>query len=349
MLEDTEGLKAGEKAVVIGRITFLISFIEPKNKPPKTQPLKAKAFVLLNAGIYDKQKIYDLPWEDYKPFVMQLFSLRDAPHKIKAFDSNGYIGRDSAFVWDYPNNKDMVLDISFVDTLHKVTGGQAGDRFYIIAPIVAMNFMQDEIKLGNTRYIFLKVPLSVLLRLLENNKAGALQQPSSEADVNAVIDAVGFDFISQPLVEWSCLPSAVKNQDMISLGDQDHVIRLTQFRANTLATDPEDFPNFATLSMVLVDLDYKDDVFKLSRVFWAEDLVTEELKRLGNEVTGGFDVRAAACEKLDVRLPIEPCGDTVMLILVDKYGNEKKITIAAPPAPGGCSAYTPSLVIKGVN
>jgi len=208
---------------------------------------------------------------------------------------------------------------------------------------VAMNFMQDEIKRGNTRYIFLKVPLSVLQRLLENNKAGALQQPSSEADVNAVIDAVGFDFISQPLVEWSCLTSAVENQDVFSFGGQDHVIRLTQFRANTLATDPEDFPNFATLSMVLVDLDYNEDIFNLSRVFWAEDLVTEELKRLEEaldetlqieelkllkqQINGGFEMQAAACEKLDIRLPIELCGDTVMLILVDKYGNEKKITI----------------------
>lgn len=327
VLEDTDSLKAGEKAVVIGRITFLISFVEPKNIAPKTQPLKAKEFVLLNAGIYDKQKIYHLPWEDYKPFVMQLFNLRDAPHKIKAFEADGYIGGDSAFVWDYPNNKDMVLEESFVDSLHTVTGGQAGDRFYIIAPIVAMNFMQDEVKRDNTRYIFLKVPLSVLQRLLENNKAGALQQPSSEADVNAVIDAVGFDFISQPLVEWSCLTSAAENQDLINFGEQDHVIRLTQFRANTLATDPEDFPNFATLSMVLVDFDYQDDVFKLSRVFWGEDLVTEELKRLKQEVTGGFEMKAEACEKLDIRLPIEQCGDTVMLILVDKYGNEKKITI----------------------
>ena len=171
VLEESEGLKAGEKAVVIGRITFLISFIEPKNKTPKPKPLKAKEFVLLNAGIYDKQKIYHLPWEDYKPFVMQLFNLRDAPHKIKAFEADGYIAGDSAFVWDYPNNKDMVLEEGFVDSLHNVTGGQAGDRFYIIAPIVAMNFMQDEIKRGNTRYIFLKVPLSVLQRLLENNKA----------------------------------------------------------------------------------------------------------------------------------------------------------------------------------
>ncbi|MGZ8926834.1 MAG: site-specific DNA-methyltransferase [Methylobacter sp.] len=327
LIEETEDLKAGEKAVTIGRITFLISFIAPKNITPKTQPLKAKEFVLLNAGIYDKHKIYHLPWEDYKPFVMQLFNLRDAPHKIKAFEADGYIAGDSAFVWDYPNNKDMVLEEGFVDSLHTVMGGQAGDRFYIIAPIVAMNFMQDEVKRGNTRYIFLKVPLSVLQRLLENNKAGALQQPSSEADVNAVIDAVGFDFISQPLVEWSCLTSAVENQDVFSLGDQEHVVRLTQFRVNTLATDPEDFPNFATLSMVLVDFDYQDDVFKLSRVFWGEDLISEELKRLKQEVTDGFEMKAEACEKLDIRLPIDQCGDTVMLILVDKYGNEKKITI----------------------
>ncbi|MGZ8227309.1 MAG: site-specific DNA-methyltransferase [Methylococcaceae bacterium] len=327
VLEDADGLIAGEKAVTVGRITFLISFVEPKNQTPKPKPLQAKEFVLLNAGIYDKQKLYALPWQDYKPFVMQLFNLRDAPHKIKAFNADGYICGDSAFVWDYPNNKDMVLEESFVESLHTVTGGQAGDRFYIIAPIVAMGFMQDEIQRGNTRYIFLKVPLSVLQRLLENNKAGALQQPSSEDDVNAVIDAVGFDFISQPLVEWSCLTSAVEDQDIFSLGEQDHVIRLTQFRANTLATDPEDFPNFATLSMVLVDLDYLEEVFKLAQVFWAEDLVSEELKRLKKDVSGGFEARAAACEKLDIRLPLDSCGDTVMLILVDKYGNEKKITL----------------------
>jgi site-specific DNA-methyltransferase (adenine-specific)/adenine-specific DNA-methyltransferase len=37
VFEDTDDLKAGEKAVTIGRITFLISFITPKNKTPKPQ------------------------------------------------------------------------------------------------------------------------------------------------------------------------------------------------------------------------------------------------------------------------------------------------------------------------
>lgn len=327
VLEDTEGLKAGEKAVTIGRITFLISFIAPKNKSERPTPLKAREFVLINAGIYDKQRIYQLSWEDYKPFVMQLFNLRAAPHPIKAFQADGYIGGDSAYVWDYPNNKNTVLDEGFVASIHQVTGGQAGDRLYIIAPIVAMGFMQDEISYGSTRYIFLKVPLSVLQRLLENNQPGALQQPSSEDDVNAVIDAVGFDFISQPLVEWSCLSDSVEHQDVFNIGGQELVVRLTQFRANTLATGPEDFPNFATLSMVLVDLNYQNDVFNLSKVFWAEDLVYEELKRCNTDINGGFEARAGACTKLDIRLPEVEDDETVMLILVDKYGNEKKISI----------------------
>jgi hypothetical protein len=87
------------------------------------------------------------------------------------------------------------------------------------------------------------------------------------------------------------------------------------------------FIEFIRERLVLVDLDYQDDVFKLSQVFWAEDLVTEELKRLKQDVSGGFEMRAAACNKLDIRLPITSPDNTVMLILVDKYGNEKKITL----------------------
>jgi hypothetical protein len=45
------------------------------------------------------------------------------------------------------------------------------------------------------------VPLSVLLRLIEKKEPAAFKQPAKEADVNEVINAVGFDFISQPQVK----------------------------------------------------------------------------------------------------------------------------------------------------
>ncbi|MBD3341190.1 MAG: hypothetical protein GF353_18940, partial [Candidatus Lokiarchaeota archaeon] len=62
VLENEEG-KAGEKIVTVGRVRFLISFIQPKEKPEKEQPLHAKEFTLYNAGIYDNKKILEMDWD----------------------------------------------------------------------------------------------------------------------------------------------------------------------------------------------------------------------------------------------------------------------------------------------
>jgi hypothetical protein len=44
-----------------------------------------------------------------------------------------------------------------------------------------------------------------VLRLIQQREPGALKQPMKEADVNEVIDAIGFDFISQPLVKHKAI------------------------------------------------------------------------------------------------------------------------------------------------
>jgi hypothetical protein len=97
----------------------------------------------------------------------------------------------SAYIWDYPNQKNLLLDREYVKTLHHVLGGKAGNRFYVVAPIIAMGFMEDEVIIGDTAYSFLKVPLSVLMALIEKGEPGSLKQPTSENDVNEVIDAMG--------------------------------------------------------------------------------------------------------------------------------------------------------------
>jgi hypothetical protein len=179
-LEINEGEEgsAGEKIVEVGRVKFLISFIQPKEKTEKEKPLKAKEFALYYAGVYENKKILEMPWEQYKPFVVQLFGVRSEPHKIHGFEADGYIGVNSAFVWDYPNQKNLVLDREYVKTLHHVFGGKAGRKFYVIAPIAAMGFMEDEIEIGDTIYVFLKVPLSVLMALIEKGEPGSLKQPA---------------------------------------------------------------------------------------------------------------------------------------------------------------------------
>jgi len=187
-------------------------------------------------------------------------------------------------------------------------GGKAGDRFYVIAPIVAMDFMEDEIKIDNTTYVFLKVPLSLLMALLEKGEPGSLKQPANENDINEVIDAVGFDFVSQPLVNAKYERQKPKERTIFNQNKKDFVIKIKDFRSNTLVYDPEDFENFETFSMVLIDTNYNDDYFNFDKVFWSSDILNEKKT------------------KAEIRISEDDFkGNKMMIIYMDKYGNELKI------------------------
>lgn len=296
----------GVKRITVRGVEFRLSFIAPKDKPAKEQPLPAKEFALYRAGVYDLAAIKELPWVDYRPFVLKLFGVREHPHTRYGFSLDGYLGIHSALLWNYPDHKNLTLDYGYVDDLHRVLRGQPGERFHVIAPVVAMAFLEDEVARDDATYVFLKVPLSVLARLIERHEPAALKQPTREADVNEVIDAVGFDFISQPQVV------VVARRDRRELF-ADCVLEIREFRSQTLATDPEDFANFETFSMAMVDLDYNGDVFRLNRVFWAEDLLKE---------AGGLE----QAERLVVRIPEQDfAGNRMMVIFCDRYGNEKAL------------------------
>lgn len=311
-------LKEGK--TVTTTVEFRISLISPKNKPEKERPLPAKAFALYRAGVYDMAAIKALPWADYRPFVLKLFGVREHPHARYGLGLDGYIGTHSVLLWDYPDHPALTLDYGYVDDLHRTLRGKRGERFYVIAPVVAMAFAEDEVSRDETTYVFLKVPLSVLLRLIEAGVPAALKQPAKEDDVNEVIDAVGFDFISQPQVAYKV--KKVSRQEGL-FTETDYVLEISEFRARTLATDPEDFQNFETFSIAMVDTDYDGDVFRLARVFWGENLVT---------AAGGLE----KAERLELRLPeADFTGNQMMVILCDRYGNEKKLTIAKMDFEGG--------------
>jgi len=307
-ITEPEDEKAGEKIVRVNGIKFLISFIQPKEKPEKEKPLRAKQFTLYNAGVYDEQAILNLPWEQYRGFVLKLFDVREMRHQIHGTVVDGYIGLHSALIWNYPEKKNLRLDHEYVESLHNVLGGKAGSRFYVIAPVVAMSFMEDEYRVGDTTYIFLKVPLSVLMALIKKGEAGSLKQPVKEADVNEVIDAVGFDFISQPVVKAKYRRAIPSDLRLFNAEQKDYIIELTEFRSNTLVYDPEDFENFETLSMVLVDANYNGDVFRMSHVFWRDKIYMEDKQKA----------------VLKIPEPEFP-GDKMMIIMMDRYGNELKI------------------------
>lgn len=298
------------KSITVNGVEFRISLIDPKGKTEKEQPLPAKAFTLYRAGLYDMEAIKALPWEAYRPFVLKLFSVREHPHERYGVSLDGYIGTHSALLWNYPDSKDLVLDYGFVDSLHESLRGKAGERVYVIAPVVAMDFAEDEVERNGTTYVFLKVPLSILLRLIERKVPAAYLQPTKEEDVNEVIDAVGFDFISQPQVVWQAKKNCRKGELFA-----DFTLEISEFRAQTLATDPEDFQNFETFSMAMIDPDYNGEVFRLGHVFWGDEVIT---------AAGGL----SEAKKLELRIPEQNfTGKQMMVILCDRYGNEKALLL----------------------
>ena len=305
-VENEDESSVGQKTIKVGRVVFNVSFIEPKDKDEKPQPLKAKEFALYNAGIYDNKMILDMPWEQYKPFVATLFDLRESPHKTRGFDFDGYIGVHSAFIWNYPQEKKLVIDEGYVKDLHGILDGRAGDKVYVIAPICSMGFMQDEIQEGETIYVFLKVPLSILMNLIRKGEPCALRQPVSEDEINEVIDAACFDFISPPIVQARYRKEKPENSDLLNEKELDFVVEITEFHSKTMAQGPEDFENFETFSMVLIDTDYKDEIFTLQKIFWADKVLIDS--------------------KVVLRIPQnEFKGDNMMIIYMDKYGNEFKV------------------------
>jgi len=301
--EDEEGVRL----IVKDQITYKISLIEPKNKPPKPQPLKAKSFILYNAGFYDKENILNLHWEQYRDFVMKLFEVRKNEHSINGFVVDGYIGVHSAFLWNYPEKKEIAIDEEYVNNLHSYLKGKGGDRFYVIAPGQSINFMQDEIKLGETIYTFLKVPVSVLIRLIQNGELSSFKQPNSEENVNEVIDAFGFDFISQPQLKYT-LHKQNKKEGLFT--KDQFIIRLSEFYSDGLLYSPEDFKNFETLSLVLIDFDYKEEPFTMDTYLWGKKLVIDETTPV--EIT------------IDAENWIQ---DKLAVIIIDDYGNEKKLVL----------------------
>lgn len=267
-------------------------------------PLKAKAFTLYNAGLYDWNEIKKLDFEHYRNFVLNLFQVREEKHVIRGLEVDGYIGNDNAYLWNHTQEKRAKLDKDFIKSLHEAIGGKGGDVFYVIAPTNAFAFFEDEIKLDDTTYKTLRIPESVIRELLNRLKDGGntLKQPTSEQDVNDTIDSVGFDFIQVPEVETEYKKSEPREKTLLNQDVVELVIKLKTFKSKTLAKSPEEFDNYETLSMVMVDYNYDGKVFDLDEVFYADQIKPD----------------------YEVRFDSNKLNGQMMVIYLDTYGNEKK-------------------------
>lgn len=255
--------------------------------------IKTKPFTLYHAGLYDYQMIKQLPWEQYREFVLKLFQCRNERHRIAGVDLDGYLNADDVLVFNYEKHKDVVLDREFIDDLHKILGERIREKLFIIAPAASVSFLEDYIEKGKTKYFVLRIPYSIIGEIHRKGFTH-IKQPVSEMDINDTVDAVGFDFIQIPEVE--CKYSLDKRS-------KECVIKINKFMSKVISKTPMKFENLETLSMVMVDYNHDGEVFDFDEIFYAEDLKQNNY---------------------EVRFNSTKINGQMMIIYLDIFGNEKR-------------------------
>lgn len=268
--------------------------------------LKASPFTLYNAGLYDFSKLRELPWDSWRFFALQLFQCRDEAHRIGGIQFDGYLRGASVLVFNHLKQKGVRVTEETIYSIHEAVGSRVGARVFIVAPALSFDFQQDYIDVDGVRYYALRIPYSIINELHQREFL-ALKQPSDELAVNDTVEAVGFDFIRTPEVDYEL---GVKSEGKLF---PDAYIRLVTFKSDAAVREPlRKRGNLETLSMIMVDYNYggdsnDSDVFNLTGVFYAGEL---------------------SKTNWELRLPANLLGERVMVIFVDIYGNEARELIA---------------------
>ena len=265
----------------------------------------AKPFALFNAGLYDYSTLRSLSWQDWRFFALQLFQCRDESHDVNGVAFDGYRQGADVLVFNHFLHKNAVISEETVQEIHEAVGTRVSSKVFLIAPALTFDFQQDYITLDGVRYYALRIPYSIIHEL-HRREFTALKQPKDEMAVNDTVEAVGFDFIRTPELEYE-LGRVSPSDELL----EQSYIKIRFFRSDVVVSDPEaKKANRETLSMVLLDFNYDETrpVFNLDAVQYAA-----EIKEAGWKVVFEQDL----------------IGKAVMVVFLDIYGNEARILIHA--------------------
>lgn len=263
--------------------------------------LQLKPFTLYNAGLYDFSSLKKLPWTDWRFFALQLFGCKDDPHTIGGLALDGKLKGASVLVFNHVDQPGRRIDEETLQDIHSAVGKKIGRKFFIIAPRGVFDFQQDYVDLDGVRYYALRIPYSVINELHLRDFT-ALQQPSDETAVNETVDAVGFDFIQPPRIEWTVSVKKRKGQ----LFDEG-CLKINHFESRARIRGKDTRGGLETLSMLMMDFNYDGKVFDLDSVYYAHQLEADEWQAW---------------------FPIEKIGKNVMAVFIDIYGNEARDLIS---------------------
>lgn len=248
-----------------------------------------KTFTVFNAGLYDNTKLNEFDEEQWKQFAMSLWDIEPFDKMVKGIRFDGW--KDAALVKVYtPQELDRIGGLITEETIEELyhrLGNSIGSELYIVAPRGKFAFASDELDGDgewNITFYFLRIPNSMTERFTDNFSAQI--QASDTDSVNDAIDAIGFDFIRPPKVDYEI---------------EHNKLKINNFNAEARIKGKYEYIGFEAFSMLLVDYSYDGKVFSVDEVFYHNDFVD-----------GLIDFSSEKVEK------------QAMLIFIDKFGNEYK-------------------------
>lgn len=248
-------------------------------------------FVIYNAGLYDNSKLNDFDENQWKQFAMSLWNVEPYEKIYRGIKFDGW--KDASVVKVYtPQELDRIGGLITEETIEELyhrLGDSVGREVYIIAPRGKFAFASDEIDGDgewNTIFYFLRIPNSMTERFTD--KFSAQLQASDTDSVNNAIDAIGFDFIRPPKVEFE-----IKND----------ILKINKFSAEARIKGKYEYSGIEAFSMLLVDYSYDGNVFSMDDVFYHDEF-----------------------ENNSIKFPYTKIVNQAMLIFIDKFGNEYRTT-----------------------
>lgn len=246
---------------------------------------KAKSFMTAQLGIYDLAKTFNLEWDDYKSFVSTLFDFNLKQKTINGIVFDGTKDGSPVQIFDFKKLKNSIIDSDYLEQLHGLIGDKTNGKVYFVSPINYVDFMSDYIEIDDISYYFLKVPYHVI-KELHKAPFSRSKQPKNKKHVNDLEYAVGFHFMTPPVIE----SIVTKNKNGLK-------IVINKFESQDIG----ELKGFDALSSVFICADFTSDKFILSEALFHEDLVKNGI----------------------VEFNIESKNDTVVkIIYTDIYGNE---------------------------
>jgi len=248
------------------------------------------SFAVYNAGHYDEHRLNTFDKNEWKKFAMALYNVEPYTQIINGFNFDGLKDGDLVKVYapqEFEKNA-KITEKTLTDIYQRLSSNVGNSEIFIIAPQGKFGFAVDEFdNEGQWDIMFnvLRVPYSMDQKFTEH--FSAIKQANDSASVNDAIDAVGFDFIRQPEVNY-----AVVSQRLT----------INSFKAFSRIKGEYKKNGFESFSMVLVDFDYNGKTFKMDKVFFQRD----------------FD------DSHSVDLDIKKEPKKIMFIFIDKFGNEFK-------------------------